>query len=132
MLADPPLRAHVEVLETLVPVVGRDGVDIGCGGGDLVRALTLRGARMVGVECNAAALTCARAADPAGDETYLFGTAEELPVDDAAADVAIFFRSLHHVPVNRQDDALAALRGHCAPEAMSMLPNRWPSAPMAR
>ncbi|MGP1398049.1 MAG: class I SAM-dependent methyltransferase [Inquilinaceae bacterium] len=108
MFADPPLRAHTDVLETLVPVAGREGIDIGCGSGDLVRALTLRGARMVGVECSDAALARAWAADPAGDEIYLFGTAEDLPINDAATDLAIFFRSLHHVSVDRQDDALIA------------------------
>lgn len=63
---------------------------------------------MIGVECSDTALARARAADAAGDETYLFGTAENLPVEDAATDLAIFFRSLHHVPVDRQDDALIA------------------------
>ena len=91
-------------------------VDIGCGGGALVRELAARGARVVGVEVSdeQLALALARADTDAGTDAgtataarYRVGRAQALPLDDASVDVAIFMRTLHHVP---PPDLLAALR----------------------
>src|ERR1700739_1673947 len=44
------VMSDLAVLEQLAEPFGKDVVDIGCGGGGLVRALTARGARVTGVE----------------------------------------------------------------------------------
>jgi 2-polyprenyl-6-hydroxyphenyl methylase/3-demethylubiquinone-9 3-methyltransferase len=44
------LISDVAMLERLVAPSGKDMVDVGCGGGALVRALSDRGARVTGVE----------------------------------------------------------------------------------
>ncbi len=97
----------LSVLERLTRPAGREVVDIGCGGGAFVRELSSRGARVTGVEISEAQLAPARARDGAGDARYLVGRAERLPLDDASVDVAIFMRTLHHVPIA---DQLMALR----------------------
>lgn len=90
------------MLEGLVELDGRDVLDIGCGGGGLARALAARGARVTGVETSEAQLAGAR---ERGDAVrYVVGRAERLPLADASVDVAVFMRTLHHVP------ATAALR----------------------
>lgn len=104
---DRPLRRTAEVLEELVPLAGRRVVDVGCGTGGMVRTMTARGARVSGVECQAVQLERARATEPIGDEDYLEGVGEALPLPDAEADVVTFFQSLHHVPPPRMRDALA-------------------------
>jgi SAM-dependent methyltransferase len=86
------------VLERLVPVSGRDVVDIGCGGGVLVRALAARGARMTGVEISESQLAAAIRDDDGTGAQYVVGLAERLPLEDASVDVVVFMRSLHHVP----------------------------------
>jgi hypothetical protein len=104
----------VSMLERLVAPAGKDVVDIGCGGGALVRALAARGARVVGLEISAEQLASARARAVAGssdksgpaDERYLVGRAQALPLDDGSVDVAVFMRSLHHVPPPHLLDAL--------------------------
>lgn len=105
-MLDTPRRSHMDVLTELVPLTGRDIVDVGCGFGDLVRAMTRRGGRVVGIECGAAALAAAQSHPPQGEERYLFGRGESLPLADAAFDVVVFFNSLHHVPPPRQPAAL--------------------------
>ena len=50
----------MEVLDRLVNPAGKDVVDIGCGGGALVRALTARGALVTGVEISEEQLAPAR------------------------------------------------------------------------
>jgi ubiquinone/menaquinone biosynthesis C-methylase UbiE len=97
-----------EPLEELLGVGGRDVLDVGCGEGGLVRRLASAGARVVGLDPLAAALEHARRAgsgDPS--ERYVDGVAQALAFAAASFDVVIFFNSLHHVPVDSMDLALA-------------------------
>ena len=95
------------VLERLVQPAGKDVVDVGCGGGALVRALAARGARMTGVEISESQLAPAIRDDGGSGARYLIGRAERLPLEDSSVDVVVFMRALHHVPVA---DMLQALR----------------------
>jgi SAM-dependent methyltransferase len=97
----------LDVLDRLVKPSDKDVVDIGCGGGALVRALAARGARMTGVEISEGQLATAVAADGESGARYLIGTAQRLPLTDATMDATVFMRSLHHVA---PDDLLDALR----------------------
>jgi ubiquinone/menaquinone biosynthesis C-methylase UbiE len=102
-----PRRTHREVLEQVLELAGARVADIGCGEGALVRLMTRLGARATGIEPSEGQLGRARAAEPAGEEDYLQGLAEALPLPDASLDIAVFFNALHHVPVEHQDAALA-------------------------
>jgi len=81
-------------------------VDVGSGDGSLVRLMVRQGAEVVGVECNPKQLETAFAETPAGGETYVKGHGEDLPLEDATMDIVVFFKSLHHVAVDRQDAAI--------------------------
>jgi len=82
-------------------------LDVGCGDGATVRALTARHAVAIGVETAAEPLDRARARTPVGGERYVEGVAQALPMADASADVVVFRHSLHHVPGDALDRALA-------------------------
>ncbi|HVJ51809.1 MAG TPA: class I SAM-dependent methyltransferase [Aliidongia sp.] len=101
-----PIAKHLDRLSALVPLPGRRILDVGCGDGALVRALTRKGAHVTGIEIDARALAPALAAEPVGDERYLEGRAEALPLPSASIDVVVFFNSLHHVPMPLLDAAL--------------------------
>jgi SAM-dependent methyltransferase len=101
-----PRRKHREVIEELLELDGARVADIGCGDGALARLLTRLGARVTGIEPSEAQLARARAAEPAGDEDYIHGVAEGLPLPDASLDVVLFFNSLHHVPIEHQAKAV--------------------------
>jgi hypothetical protein len=100
------VMSDLDVLERLVGPSGKDVVDIGCGGGALVRALTARGARVTGVEISEEQLAPALADDGASGARYLIGRGQELPLEDGSVDVAVFMRTLHHVPPGELLDAL--------------------------
>lgn len=89
---------------------GKDVVDIGCGGGRLVRELAGRGARMIGVEISEDQLAAALSADDGSGAQYRVGRAQELPLADGSVDVAVFMRSLHHVPPADLSATLAEAR----------------------
>jgi ubiquinone/menaquinone biosynthesis C-methylase UbiE len=95
-------------LDELLDVRGRDVLDVGCGEGWLARRLASAGARVVGLDPLASALERARGHDSSGPgPRYVEGAAEALGFPDSSFDVVIFFNSLHHVPPESMDAALA-------------------------
>ena len=112
------LATDLEMLERFAQPSGKDVVDIGCGGGALVRELTGWGARVTGVEISVGQLANAVARDPDGNARYLIGRAEQLPLEDASVDVALFMRSLHHVPIPELTHALAEARRVLRPDGI--------------
>ncbi|HYB28191.1 MAG TPA: class I SAM-dependent methyltransferase [Solirubrobacteraceae bacterium] len=102
--------SDLDVLDRLVEPAGKDVVDIGCGGGALVRALAERGARMTGVEISEEQLAPAVSGDDGRGARYVIGTAQRLPLADAAVDAVVFMRTLHHVPPAELLDALREAR----------------------
>ena len=96
-----------EALVHAVALKSRNVVDVGSGDGKMVRFMTQMGAHVTGIECGAIQLQKAHAAEAAGDERYLEGVGQALPLPDASADLVTFFNSLHHVPVAEMDKALA-------------------------
>ena len=102
--------SDLALLERLVPPAGKDVVDVGCGPGALVRALTERGATVTGVEISESQLAAALEQDARRGARYLVGRAERLPLDNASVDIAVFMRSFHHVPRADLDAALAEAR----------------------
>lgn len=97
----------LEVIDQLMSVSGLDLVDVGCGAGRLTRALAERGARMLGVEPDAAQAAKNREAEPVPGVTFAEAGGEALPAADASADGVFFSYSLHHVPAAKIDAALA-------------------------
>jgi SAM-dependent methyltransferase len=102
--------SDLAVLERLAKPAGKDVVDIGCGGGTLVRALTARGARVTGIEISEQQLAPALANDGGSGARYLIGRGQDLPFEDQSVDVAVFMRTLHHVPPGDLLDALRETR----------------------
>jgi SAM-dependent methyltransferase len=97
-----------EPLDGLLDVHGRDVLDVGCGEGGLARRLAQAGARVVGIDPLPGALERARLQSPSDPwPQYAEGSGEALGFAGASFDVVIFFNSLHHVPVESMDDALA-------------------------
>jgi ubiquinone/menaquinone biosynthesis C-methylase UbiE len=82
--------------EALAPLDGKRVLDIGCGPGNLAKALLKLGARVTGIDPAPEMVALARAAVP--DATFLVAPGEDLPFEAGAFDAAIFLNSLHHVP----------------------------------
>jgi SAM-dependent methyltransferase len=98
------------VLDRLVKPAGQDILDVGCGGGALVRALAERGACPIGLEVSAEQLASALAHDEENQARYVVGRAQELPFADGSFDVVVFMRALHHVAAADLPRALTEAR----------------------
>jgi ubiquinone/menaquinone biosynthesis C-methylase UbiE len=95
---DSPKRSHTEVIEELLEPANAKIIDVGCGAGQITRTLTEMGAEVIGIDPGKRQLERARAAETVGNEIYIEGTAEDLPFEDEAMDIILFFNSFHHVP----------------------------------
>lgn len=83
---------------------GQTILDIGCGTGDLCRALAGCGANITGIDPGENAI--AQAIELGGDADYRVATLDDLDASANSFDVVIFCTSLHHIP-----DMAEALQG---------------------
>jgi SAM-dependent methyltransferase len=88
-------RFHRDQFLQILPPPGRRTIDIGCGEGRLTRHLKELGHEVVGVDGSRSLVATAREADPLLD--IRVADAAALPFDDASADLAIAFMSLHDI-----------------------------------
>lgn len=123
----------------------RPGADLTCDESDIYRALLpLRGARILELGCGKAEKTRAIARE---DEVsaitalevdkaqhaknlaitdlpkvrFEAGGAEDIPAPDAAFDIVLMFKSLHHVPMDKMDQALGEIRRVLKPGGLAYI-----------
>ncbi|HLP62261.1 MAG TPA: class I SAM-dependent methyltransferase [Candidatus Deferrimicrobium sp.] len=100
------IETRLEVVAGIMDLKNKVVIDVGCGAGELVREMTEQGAHVTGID-TVEMLAKGKVHPPVGDELYLAGSAVKLPVGDSYADAVTFFASLHHVPREGLNDALA-------------------------
>jgi SAM-dependent methyltransferase len=97
MIVRQPGDTMVEIEAAFAPLAGRRILDIGCGPGRLIEALSRRAVLASGIDPDPEAVAQAMALLPSADVRQ--AGAERLPFADASFDGTIFLNSLHHVPV---------------------------------
>lgn len=100
-------RSDIAAVGAVAKLAGLRVVDVGCGPGDISRALVAAGATVIAAEPDPIQAEKNRAAAPFENLTFVGSGAEKLPIADASMDGVFFFRSLHHVPIEKMDAALA-------------------------
>lgn len=103
---------ELDLLAKLLPLGrGLDIVELGCGNARLARALLRRfpGCRVTGLEVDARQ-HAKNLADPQPALEFVAAGAQAVPRADASFDLALMLKSLHHVPLDAMDAALAEVR----------------------
>jgi len=103
-------------VSALISVEGLQVVDVGCGPGIISRELAAAGAVVLGVEPDPIQAQKNRQASPTPGLTFAEARAEQLPLESGSVDGVFFFRSLHHVPITRMEDALGEAARVLKPE----------------
>lgn len=96
-----------DLLLAAIDLTGKRVLDVGCGDGSLTRLLARQGAVVTGIDTDAGQLAKARATAVVAGEAYVEGLAQALPAEDRTVDLVVFSNSLHHVPLDQQDKAMA-------------------------
>jgi hypothetical protein len=108
-MSDLAAKSHLEgLLATVGPVEGLRILDIGCGEGQLTRALAALGAQVTGYDPFIA--ETGPTAHGAGGYRLARAAADAIPEPDHEADLVLFVFSLHHVPGAKLKGAIAEAR----------------------
>lgn len=104
----PTLRDELDLLADLVPLAEQRIIELGCGNARLARALVQRcaGAQVVGLEVDEVQ-HAQNVANPQQRLVFMSGSAEAVPFPDASFGGALMLKSLHHVPLDAMDAAVA-------------------------
>lgn len=101
--------SHLDaLLATVGPVDGLRILDIGCGEGHLTRALAKCGARITGYD--PFITETEQIEHDAGKYRLARAPADAIPEPDHEADLVLFVFSLHHVPADNLESAIAEAR----------------------
>lgn len=105
----PLVDDELELLAALVPLAGRELIELGCGDARLARALLERepAARVAALEVDRRQHAKNLAAPHGERLRFILAGAESIPFADASFDGALMLKSLHHVPADSLDRALA-------------------------
>jgi ubiquinone/menaquinone biosynthesis C-methylase UbiE len=104
----PPRRRNSDVLLETLELAGKRVIDAGCGDGTLARLMAAKGAASVtGIETEPRQLAKAKAAGDTPGVDFLHASAAAMPFANGQADIVVFFNSLHHIPPDLMDQALA-------------------------
>jgi len=99
LAALPLIEDELDLLAELVPLDGRDIVELGCGNARLARALLERhpDSRFTGLEVDERQ-HAKNLASPQAGLRFVAAGAQSVPFPDASFDLALMLKSLHHVP----------------------------------
>jgi len=110
--ADPgPHSREIEQAALLLPLEQARVLELGCGRAEFTRALAARfpASRITAMEVDAIQHAKNLAAERPGNVAFAAGGADAIPLPAASVDVVLMLKSLHHVPVERMDAALAEI-----------------------
>ena len=105
------------LMRRLLPLSCAKVIDLGCGNAEMPRRLLKDGlvASVTGLEVDYVQHTQNLAAAPVAGLDFVFAGADDIPFDANSFDIAMMFKSLHHVSLHRLDRALAEIERVLAP-----------------
>lgn len=100
---------EVDFLRREIPLMNARVVELGCGKAAVARALLQRGlvSSVTAFEVDAVQHKANLDSAPLASLRFGLAGAEAIPLSDASSDVVIMLKSLHHVPLDHLDRALA-------------------------
>ena len=127
-IRDLGAKSHLDaLLATVGKVEGLRVIDIGCGEGQMARALAALGADVTGYD------PFIEGTDPvahgAGRFRLVKASADAIPEPDQSADLVLFIFSLHHVPDAKLAGALAEVRRILRPAGRLYVAEPLPQGP---
>lgn len=107
---------ELELINELVPLQAQRIIELGCGNARLVRGLLQHYPQCTVAALEVDAIQHAKnLAAPADRLDFVAAGAQAIPFAGASFDLAIMLKSLHHVPVDLMDAALAEMHRVLAP-----------------
>ena len=105
------VRDERDIYEQLLPLQGADILELGCGKAEKTRAISQNGKAqsITALEVDEIQHAANLRNNDLANVTFRLGGAEAIPAADESFDIVLMFKSLHHVPVERMDHAMAEI-----------------------
>ncbi|MBS1170580.1 MAG: SAM-dependent methyltransferase [Burkholderiaceae bacterium] len=108
-----------EIIDEVLSLKGAAVLELGCGPARMTRIVAPRAASVVALDVDERQHEKNLQIKDLPNVVFGLGGAESIPVRDAEFDVVFMFKSLHHVEIDRMDDAFAEIHrvlkdGGCA------------------
>lgn len=106
-----PLLAESTVYDRMLPLAGARVLELGCGKAEHTRAIARKypGAQILAMEVDRVQHALNLAAEQLPNLRFGEGGAQKIDAPDASFDVVMMFKSLHHVPGELLDAAMAEI-----------------------
>ena len=111
------------IVRRLLPLRGAHVLELGCGKAEKTRAIAQGGqvASITALEVDAIQHAKNLQIGDLPNVSFSVGGAEAIPAADASVDIVLMFKSLHHVPMDKMDRALAEIRRVLKPGGFAYL-----------
>jgi ubiquinone/menaquinone biosynthesis C-methylase UbiE len=111
------------IVKSLLPLSGAHVLELGCGKAEKTRAIAQGGqvASITALEVDEIQHAKNLQIGDLPNVSFCFGGAEAIPAADASFDIVLMFKSLHHVPMDKVDQALAEIRRVLKPGGLAYL-----------
>jgi ubiquinone/menaquinone biosynthesis C-methylase UbiE len=112
-----------EVYTRLLPLDGARVLELGCGTAVKTREIAQHGGvkSILALEVDELQHAENVKIEDLGNVRFALGGAERIPAPSSSFDLALMFKSLHHVPIDRMDDALAELHRVLRPGGLAYI-----------
>lgn len=102
---------EITVINNCLDLDGKDILELGCGRAELTRAIASAGQnrKILALEVDETQHQLNLKIDDLPGVRFGLGGCEAIPLADDSVDIALMFKSLHHVPIDLMDQALAEL-----------------------
>lgn len=125
-IADPAatlIREERAVFDSMLPLQGARLLELGCGKAEKTRSIANGGkvASIMALEVDQIQHAKNLQISDLPNVTFSLGGAEAIPAPDNNFDIVIMFKSLHHVPLEVMDQALAEIRRVLKPGGVAYL-----------
>lgn len=110
------------IYEAVLPLAGAHVLELGCGKADKTRAISQMGiASMTALEVDRTQHAKNLQITDLPKVSFCLGGAEAIPAQDEQFDIVFMFKSLHHVPLDMMDRAMAEIRRVLKPGGLAYL-----------
>jgi ubiquinone/menaquinone biosynthesis C-methylase UbiE len=125
-IADPSatlIREERAVFDSMLPLQGARLLELGCGKAEKTRSIANGGkvASIMALEVDQIQHAKNLQISDLPNVTFSLGGAQAIPAPDNSFDIVIMFKSLHHVPLEVMDQALAEIRRVLKPGGVAYL-----------
>jgi ubiquinone/menaquinone biosynthesis C-methylase UbiE len=112
---------ELNILQELLPLQGAKVLELGCGKAEKTRLVAQQVASVLALEVDEIQLANNMQITDLPNVSFKYGVAEKIAAPDAAFDIVLMFKSLHHVPIEQMDNAFAEIHRVLKPGGLAYI-----------